>query len=119
MKGEEYLVKRGTRYASLDTRYDTIMMEIEKLKKWVKEIVNASPYSTDERVAAVQVVDFTEKTMQIRILGKGPDAPTTWNLRCEIREKLIEKFQKDGMALPQIRINTDAMQLISSMPTKQ
>ena len=60
--------------------------------------------STDERVAVVQVVDFTEKTMQLRILGKGPDAPNTRDLRCEIREKLIKKFKEAGMPLPQIRI---------------
>ncbi|OVE75517.1 hypothetical protein BVX98_07315 [bacterium F11] len=92
--------------------------DVEKLKKWVKDIVDASPFSTQERVAAVQVVDFTEKTMQIRILGKGPDAPTTWNLRCEIREKLTKKFKEEGMALPQIRINSDAMRFGSPTPPK-
>ena len=81
--------------------------DVDKVKKWVQEIVSQSPYSTKERVAAVQVVDFTEKSMVLRILGKGPDAPNTWNLRCEIREKLIQKFKQEGMPLPQIRIKSE------------
>ena len=81
--------------------------DVNKVNNWVKEIVNASPYSTEERVAVAQVVDFTEKTMVLRILAKGADAPSTWNLRCEIREKLIEKFRKEGMPLPVIRLSGD------------
>ena len=42
--------------------------DVGQIKEWVKEIVDASSLSTDERVAVVQVVDFTEKTMQLRIL---------------------------------------------------
>ncbi|MBD3271150.1 MAG: mechanosensitive ion channel [Elusimicrobia bacterium] len=78
--------------------------DINTIKKWLKEIIDQSTYSTDERVAVVQVVDFTEKTMVVRILGKGPDSPSTWNLRCEIREKLIGKFREAGLPLPLIRI---------------
>lgn len=81
--------------------------DVDKVRKWVKDIVDASPYSTKESVAAVQVVDFTEKSMVLRILGKGPDAPNTWDLRCEIREKLIQKFKQEGMPLPQIRIRSE------------
>ena len=80
--------------------------DIENLRKWVKEIVKESTYSTEERVAVVQVVDFTEKTMVVRILGKGPDSPNTWNLRCEIREKLIKKFKEAGLPLPRIRVTS-------------
>ena len=85
--------------------------DVDKVKKWVKKIVDESPYSTEERVAGVQVVDFTEKSMQLRILGKGPDAPNTWNLRCEIREKLIKKFKEEGLPLPRIRISNGSPKL--------
>ena len=81
--------------------------DVENLRKWVKEIVKESTYSTEERVAVVQVVDFTEKTMVVRILGKGPDSPNTWSLRCEIREKLIKKFKEAGLPLPKIRITSE------------
>ncbi len=79
--------------------------EVGKVRKWVEEIVAGSSYSTAERVAVVQVVDFTEKTMVLRVLGKGPDAPATWNLRCEIREQLIERFRKEGLPMPRLRLS--------------
>lgn len=76
--------------------------DVDKVRQWVKEIVDASPYSTAERIATVEVVDFSEKTMQIRILSKGSDSSSTWSLRCEIREKLIKKFREAGIPLPRI-----------------
>ncbi len=79
--------------------------DIEKVKKWTQEIVNNSEFSTEERLAGVQVTDFTDKVMVLRIVCKSWDAPNTWNLRCEIREKLIAKFQQEGVALPQIRVS--------------
>lgn len=88
----------------------TVMMyadyacDVDKVKGWVREIVDASRDSTAEKVAVTQVVDFTEKSVVIRILCKAPDAPSVWNLRCEIREKLMQKFRQEGLPLPQIRI---------------
>jgi hypothetical protein len=29
----------------------------------------------------------------------------TWDLRCEIREKLIKKFKKAGLPLPRLRVD--------------
>ncbi|MDO9572895.1 MAG: mechanosensitive ion channel family protein [Candidatus Omnitrophota bacterium] len=81
--------------------------DVDKIKDWVKEIVAVSQNSTSERVGVVQVVDFTEKSMVLRILCKASDAPKAWNLRCEIREKLISRFKQEGLPLPQIRIVRD------------
>lgn len=78
--------------------------DVDKIKGWVKEIVAVSENSTFEKVAVVQVVDFTEKSMSLRILCKASDASKAWDLRCEIREKLIQKFKEANLPLPQIRI---------------
>jgi small-conductance mechanosensitive channel len=78
--------------------------DVEQVRTWAKEIVDSSAYSTGERIAVVQVVDFTEKSMVLRILGKSWDSSNTWNLRCEIREKLIKKFHEAGLPLPEIRV---------------
>lgn len=78
--------------------------DVDNIKGWVKEIVAISQNSTSERVAVVQVVDFTEKSMALRILCKASDATKAWDLRCEIREKLINKFKQEGLPLPQIRL---------------
>ncbi len=78
--------------------------DIGRIQDWVQEIVKESDNSTEEKIGVVQVVDFTEKTMKVRILAQGPDAPATWNLRCEIREELIGRFIKRGLPLPQFRV---------------
>jgi small-conductance mechanosensitive channel len=81
--------------------------DVVQIREWVKQIVDESPYTTAEKIAVIQVVDFTEKSMVLRILGKSWDSSNTWNLRCDIREKLIKKFQEAGIPLPQIRINEE------------
>ncbi|MFO8011549.1 MAG: mechanosensitive ion channel family protein [Dehalococcoidia bacterium] len=78
---------------------------VEKVRGWVREIVDGSKYSSEERVAVVQVVDFTEKCMVLRVLGRGADPANTWQLRCELREKLMERFHEAGLPLPVIRLS--------------
>jgi small-conductance mechanosensitive channel len=43
--------------------------DVEQVRKCAKEIVDASAYSTDERIAIIQVVVFTEKSMDLRMQG--------------------------------------------------
>ncbi|MDD5109306.1 MAG: mechanosensitive ion channel family protein [Candidatus Omnitrophica bacterium] len=80
--------------------------DVDKIKGWVKEVIGISKNSTPERIAVVQVVDFTEKSMVLRILCKASDSSKAWDLRCEIREELIKRFKQEGLPLPQIRINS-------------
>ncbi|MBI4266846.1 MAG: mechanosensitive ion channel family protein [Chloroflexi bacterium] len=94
--GEEWLL-------AVVTLYVDYTCDIEQVRKWAKEIVAASPHSTSEKMAVTQVVDFTEKSMVLRVLGKSPDASTAWDLRCELREGLINRFHQAGLALPQVR----------------
>ncbi|MGO4911120.1 mechanosensitive ion channel family protein [Leeuwenhoekiella sp. W20_SRS_FM14] len=51
---------------------------LEQEENWDK---NHSP--------VVQVVDMSEKTMQVRALCSAKDASSTWDLHCTLREKLI------------------------------
>ena len=58
----------------------------------------------DGKAWVLQVTNATDRTVELRALMSAPDAPTAWNLRCEVREKLIEFIQKnypDG--LPKVR----------------
>jgi hypothetical protein len=58
----------------------------------------------DGKAWVLQVTNATERTVELRALMSAQDAPTAWNLRCEVREKLIEFIQKnypDG--LPEVR----------------
>ena len=83
--------------------------DIEKIKMWGKDIVEKREFADKEKVAVVEIVDFTDRVMALRILAKGSDALTTWSLRCKIREKFIRQFKEEaGLPLPRIRIDTIA-----------
>lgn len=76
---------------------------IEMIRRKVDAIANASPL-WDRRVMAVQVTDFRQSTMEVRILVSARSAPRAFDLRCEVREKLIDFLQREHPeALPKIR----------------
>lgn len=83
--------------------------DVGRVRQWVGEIAKTSPNWSGDSEPGIQVVDFTEKTMVLRVLAKGKDAPSTWNLRCEIREELIKKFREAKLPLPRIRIEGGTM----------
>jgi hypothetical protein len=53
---------------------------------------------------ALQVTDFKESTMEIRMLMSASSAPRAFDLRCEVREKMIAYVQERyPEALPRLR----------------
>jgi small-conductance mechanosensitive channel len=78
---------------------------VAALRKKVEEIAEASSL-WDRRVVNVAVTDFRETVLEIRILVSASSAGRTFDLRCEVREKLIEFVQQDyPKALPQLRLD--------------
>jgi small-conductance mechanosensitive channel len=78
-------------------------MPLDELRKALKEIIEPNPL-WDKRFWNLQVTDATEKTMQIRVLATSADSSKGWDLRCDIREKLIAYIQKHHpQSLPQFR----------------
>ena len=58
----------------------------------------------DGKVRGVQVTNTTERAMEIRALMSAPDASIAWDLRCEVREKLIDFIQQHYPdSLPKVR----------------
>lgn len=58
----------------------------------------------DGQVSGVQVTDTTEQTMAVRALMSASDASRLWNLRCQVREKLIDFIQREfPESLPRFR----------------
>lgn len=58
----------------------------------------------DGAIVNLQVVDTNALTMELRALVSAHNAPQAWDLRCEIREKLVAFLQKDMReALPRER----------------
>ncbi|MBX5438012.1 MAG: mechanosensitive ion channel [Thermoflavifilum sp.] len=59
----------------------------------------------DGKVKAVQVTDTSEHTMQVRILVSASDSDKTFNLRCDVREKIITFLQQHyPQCLPHARV---------------
>jgi len=58
----------------------------------------------DRKVNVLQVTNTSEWTIELRALMSAADASIAWNLRCHVREKLVEFIQnKYPDALPRLR----------------
>ncbi len=89
-------------------------LPIAQLRPLVKGIVENSPH-WDKRFWNLQVTDTTDRAMQLRILATAAAASKAWDLRCEIREKLLHTLQdKFPQALPRFRATLEP-----SPPTPQ
>ena len=76
---------------------------IDKLRQKLDEIARASTL-WDGQVAVLQVSDAKDSTLELRALVSARNAPTAWDLRCEVREKLIGYLQENYPdALPRSR----------------
>jgi hypothetical protein len=59
----------------------------------------------------LQVTDTSERTITLRATASAMDAPTLWNLRCEIREKMIAYVREHHPeALPKLRARLEESQ---------
>ena len=71
-------------------------------------LLEASRY-WDRKVNLLQVTDAKEHTLEIRALASAADASLAWDLRCEIREKLVAFIQQNyPESLPRLRASLDA-----------
>jgi small-conductance mechanosensitive channel len=58
----------------------------------------------DGRVKVLQVTDAREHTLELRALASAADASLAWDLRCEMREKLVQFLQQHyPESLPRMR----------------
>ncbi len=76
---------------------------IEAIRDELRRILEASP-RWDRRVWNLQVTNASEHTIELRALMSAADSGTAWDLRCEVREKLVEFIQKSyPQCLPKAR----------------
>lgn len=81
---------------------------IAALRKELKRVVAASPL-WDGRVCLLQVTDAGERTLQLRALVSASDSGKCWDLRCDVREKLVDYVQQNHPgALPRLRAILDS-----------
>jgi small-conductance mechanosensitive channel len=76
---------------------------LDAVRREMGRVLNESKY-WDGRVNVLQVTDARERTMEIRALASAADASLAWDLRCEVREKLIQFLQQHHPeSLPRVR----------------
>lgn len=85
---------------TVDVDYST---PVEEVRKRAGEIVAGSKM-WDGKLWNLQVTEATERTIRLRVLASAANSEAAWDLRCEIRERLVEYLQKaHPWALPRIR----------------
>jgi small-conductance mechanosensitive channel len=78
-------------------------MPVDELRAEMYRLVQESPL-WDGLDWVLQVVDTTPSTMVVRGLVSSADAPSNWDLRCELREELLRFMQeRQPGALPKVR----------------
>ena len=76
---------------------------VPAVREKLHEIVKQSKL-WDGRVANLQVTEAKEHTVEMRALISARSSPAVWDLRCDVREKLIEFLQREyPLALPRTR----------------
>ena len=79
-------------------------MPLAPLRKELERIVHAAP-QWDRRFFNLVVTDATERTMQLRVLCTAASSGLAWDLRCVVREGLIDFMQREyPQFLPRLRI---------------
>ena len=83
--------------------YTDYTVPVEIIRAKAKEIVEGSKL-WDRQVFNVQVTDIKENALEIRVLVSAMDSGKAWDLRCEVREKLIDFIRNEYPgALPRRR----------------
>jgi len=76
---------------------------LDPLRAELKRLCQEAP-EWDGRVCVLQVTDTSEKSMQLRGLVSSVDSGRNWDLRCKVREGLIDWIrQHHPQGLPRLR----------------
>jgi len=88
----------GTVYLHVDAT-----VPVDDLRAELTRIVTDDP-RWDGRVAQLVMTDVTERTVQLRALVSASDSGRAWDLRCHVREKLVDYIRREHpLALPRLR----------------
>lgn len=72
--------------------YVDYTMPIEPLREELTRILTGSRH-WDGKVNVLQVTEAKERTLEVRALASARDAGAAWDLRCEVRERLVTFIQ--------------------------
>ncbi|HDR67719.1 MAG TPA: mechanosensitive ion channel [Bacteroidaceae bacterium] len=84
--------------------YTDYTVPLDALRQELTRILE-SDKNWDGRVNTLQVTNSTERSMEVRALMSATDSPSAWNLRVNVREKMIDFLQKNfPESLPRSRV---------------
>lgn len=87
--------------------YVDYTMPIQALRDELTRILESSS-RWDGKVNVLQVTDATDRTLEVRALASAADASQAWDLRCEVRERLVTFLRDQHPAcLPRLRASVD------------
>ncbi len=86
----------GTVYLHADVGAD-----IDELRAAIGRIVEASPH-WDRQDWSVQVTELGETSVQLRVVVSAANAGSAWELRCEIRERMLAHLHS-ARVVPRLR----------------
>ena len=97
-------------YTDYTVPVDAIREELHRILK--------STDMWDGKAWVLQVTNATEHTMELRALMSSADSPTSWNLRCLVREKLITFLQQNyPESLPRTRVEMERIGSKTPLPS--
>jgi len=97
---------RGSALVGAVTIHVDYTVPVERVREKVLEIVEASPL-WDGQLVNLQMTEAGDRTVQLRALVSARNSGANWDLRCELREKLIAFLQAEyPQALPRSRNET-------------
>jgi small-conductance mechanosensitive channel len=79
----------GTVYLWVDYR-----MPLAPLRDEAQRLCEAAP-EWDRRLCKLQVVEAGERSIQLRLLVSSASSGQSWDLRCKVREALVDLMQRD------------------------
>jgi hypothetical protein len=90
---------------------------VEQIRAKLNQILKESKL-WDGDIANLQVTDAKEDTIEIRILVSARNSSAAWDLRCEVREKLLAYIQSElALAIPHHRSLVQSAQADGNPPS--
>jgi small-conductance mechanosensitive channel len=94
--------------------YVDYTVPIDRVRAELTRILESSAF-WDGKVNVLQVTEMKERTLELRALASAVDASVGWDLRCEVRERLVTFLQENYPdSLPRVRASFDARTAVSA-----
>ena len=84
---------------------------IDEIRDYLRSLLESSD-KWDKKCCVLQVTNVTDKAVELRALMSACDGPTAWDLRCEVREKLVQYINENySVKLPKLRVEMERQEM--------